>query len=181
MPAKQRKSTARRSHPARFTKIAATTSLTMKATGTLETDDQARRRRYEQTGHPFDPWQTYLASRARQQPIPEWVLKYFDDAAEKIVASVHLADQPARLSAAVASALGFTSKGAGSVARRSRVAATHDALAQRVSARVRQGEPVKTAIANVAQEQRVSYQTVEHAWLALPADERNRIRIPRPK
>jgi hypothetical protein len=161
---KRQDSIARRPKPARFTHLsAATVPITLRVTGALETDSEGRRRRFKQTGHPFDPWQE-LASRAQGQPIPDWVLEYLDGAAPKIVAAIDLSKDPDRLAFAVAFALGFKSKGAGSVARRARVAATNDALAQRVLSQRRQGVKYRAAIADVAEKSGKGFTTVENAY-----------------
>jgi hypothetical protein len=123
-------------------------------------------RMFTETGHPFYAWRAYRDSRFGQLPIPEWVLQYFDDSANKLHALVHEATpEKGKIEAAIADAFGFVPKRG----RNNRLHVFEDEgmqLAANVWSKLATGEYVKDdpVFHTIAQEQNVSKSKVRRAW-----------------
>lgn len=70
------------------------------------------RKRFEHSGNPLSAWDAFLLARWWKEPIPEWVLAYFEEAAEKLCKIPQ-----GKIPGHVMAALGINSKGRSSFAR----------------------------------------------------------------
>ena len=133
------------------------------------------RAQYQRTGNPFFVWQAYDHFRRAGMPIPEWILEYFDKAADRLFAlrlgvtdlTTHVKEIPAtgdNLAQLVAKALGFRKKGRGTALSKLKKLDAEVSMALRAQQRMNSGETQETSFGETADELGVSDSTVRRAW-----------------
>lgn len=133
------------------------------------------RTQYQRDQNPFFVWQAYDHFRRAGMPIPEWILEYFDKAADALFAlrlgqtdlKIHAKELPAtgdNLAQLVAKALGFREKGRGTALSKLKKSDAEISMALRAQQRMNSGETQETSFGETADEIGVSDSTVRRAW-----------------
>ena len=128
---------------------------------------------YKESSNPLYAWEALNFCLKRNYTIPEWVLRYFEEASSNIMelaGKQEMLDQ--RASAEVYKALDMSKKGSRNVFDRYQVACKRDEMVARVCSRITKetphglcdGEKVTHAIEKVAEEFGVSPETVQEAY-----------------
>lgn len=126
---------------------------------------RARRLIFEETGNPLMAWEEYRLSRSYDRPIPEWVLRYLDAAADKLHA-IRCKELPKNLDATHAEALGMKRggrKGGGSIYAADARFNRDCAVAESVLALVRTGTKESEAWLEVAKQYGMSEASARRA------------------
>jgi hypothetical protein len=119
-------------------------------------------RHYQSSGNALFAWRAYGFARDASEPVPEWVLKYFDKAEEALMAPLREDDGPLKEPAsAIAGALGLKLRGRGNVYRRfHQEIEKGELLAKYTAALAREGNKAWRAQETLGQEVGCSERTI---------------------
>jgi hypothetical protein len=124
---------------------------------------------YEETGITVYVWDAYRFCRANDLPVPPWVLRYFDQSAEKISGLV-ARDGPRRLpqqARCIGIALGFGgARGRPNLYEQMKRHERAGAIVRDVQQLVGQRWPLYAAYSEVATRFNLSISTINRIWLA---------------
>lgn len=127
---------------------------------------EVERRCYEETGSVLHPWAAYRLARVNKVPVPEWVLQYFDKAANNLFelnSQLHQGEKVGDLAAAASRAMGLTG-GRGQGSAFSKYNRKWIVYGMNVRAWIQDGEKEYRAIEIVAERLQVDKSTVRRGW-----------------